>query len=78
MIEVAAEICATAELFVVVGTSLVVYPAAGLTQFVPDSARKFVIDPQIPPSSDLIGFEEIQDVASRGLERLRDLLLERA
>ena len=78
MIEVAAEICDSAELFVVVGTSLVVYPAAGLTQFVPDSARKFVIDPQIPQSSGLIGFEEIQDVASRGLERLRDLLLERA
>lgn len=74
MIEVAADICATAEIFVVVGTSLVVYPAAGLTLCVPDLAKKFIIDPNIPDSIDLNHFQPIPEVASRGLERLQKLL----
>ena len=36
-IENASEICSQADIFVVVGSSLVVYPAAGLIQYVPDN-----------------------------------------
>lgn len=74
MIQVAAEICQSADIFVVVGTSLAVYPAAGLTGCVADEARKFIIDPNIPDTIDLRDFQAIPEVASRGLEQLRDLL----
>ncbi|WP_207426338.1 NAD-dependent deacylase [Pedobacter sp. SYSU D00535] len=46
MIEKAAQICSTADIFLLVGTSLNVYPAAGLKDFVPNNARKIVVDPQ--------------------------------
>lgn len=39
MIEKAAQICAAADIFVIVGTSLQVYPAAGLIDFVPEHAK---------------------------------------
>jgi NAD-dependent deacetylase len=44
-IEEAAVIVATAELFAVIGTSLVVYPAAGLIDYVPAQVPVFLIDP---------------------------------
>jgi NAD-dependent deacetylase len=75
MIERAAEICSTAEIFVVVGTSLVVYPAAGLIDFVPRTADKYVIDPNIPNTARLRDFHVIEQVASRGLETLLSKIL---
>jgi len=45
MIQPAAEICATADYFIVVGTSLAVYPAASLIHYVPAEVPKFVVDP---------------------------------
>jgi NAD-dependent deacetylase len=49
MIEPAARITSTADIVVVIGTSLAVYPAAGLLYHAPASARVFVIDPRVPP-----------------------------
>jgi NAD-dependent deacetylase len=74
MIQKAAEICSTSDIFVVVGTSLLVYPAAGLIHYVPEHAAKYIIDPLIPESADLENFHPIQDVASRGISRLYDQL----
>jgi NAD-dependent deacetylase len=51
MIETAARICADAEVFVLVGTSLAVYPAAGLIDYVPRDVTRYIIDPNIPVSS---------------------------
>ncbi|MBS1745309.1 MAG: NAD-dependent deacylase [Bacteroidetes bacterium] len=48
MIDFAIEVASTAEIFVVVGTSLVVYPAAGLINYVPRFAPKFIVDKNIP------------------------------
>ncbi|TSD66693.1 NAD-dependent deacylase [Inquilinus sp. KBS0705] len=48
MIETAARICTGAELFILVGTSLAVYPAAGLVNYVPRDVTKYIIDPNIP------------------------------
>jgi NAD-dependent deacetylase len=48
MIEAAAGIVSTADILVVIGTSLVVYPAAGLIHHAPRDARVFVIDPRVP------------------------------
>jgi NAD-dependent deacetylase len=48
MIEVAADIASGADIFLVVGTSMVVYPAAGLIDYVPTQVKKYVIDPKKP------------------------------
>jgi NAD-dependent deacetylase len=45
MIEIAQQIAAQADIFIVIGTSLVVYPAAGLLHYAPADSRKFLIDP---------------------------------
>ena len=47
-IEHAAAVCEAADIFVVVGTSMVVYPAAGLIHHVPEDIPKFIIDPVKP------------------------------
>lgn len=45
MMEEAMGIASTADIFVVIGTSLQVYPAAGLVDFVPANCKVFLIDP---------------------------------
>ena len=45
MIEKAGRICETADYLIVVGTSLAVYPAAGLIYYVPPHCRIFYVDP---------------------------------
>lgn len=75
MIPVAAELCAKADIFVVVGTSLQVYPAAGLVHFAPAGIKKFIIDPSaesLSRSNDLV---PIAKGASEGLEELKLNLL---
>lgn len=47
----AMEICQQADYFMVIGTSLVVYPAAGLIDDVPTQSPKFIIDPNIPATA---------------------------
>jgi NAD-dependent deacetylase len=46
MIEIAAEQCYDADIVIVIGTSLQVYPAAGLIDLVPAKAQKFLVDPK--------------------------------
>ncbi|WP_345949512.1 Sir2 family NAD-dependent protein deacetylase [Mucilaginibacter sp. PAMB04274] len=48
MISKAAQLCTTADIFMLVGTSLAVYPAAGLIDYVPADVPKYIIDPHIP------------------------------
>ncbi|CAF3776282.1 unnamed protein product [Rotaria sp. Silwood1] len=48
MIETAISYCVQADIFVVIGTSMVVYPAASLIEFVPAETLKYVIDPNKP------------------------------
>jgi NAD-dependent deacetylase len=69
----AADLTATAEIFVVVGTSLNVYPAAGLLSYVPSGAPIFVIDPNDVSTSRKVTF--IKEKASTGVARLTDILL---
>jgi len=44
-IEAAVELTAQADIFVIIGTSLNVYPAASLVMYAPAGSRKFLIDP---------------------------------
>ena len=75
MIEVAADIASGADVFLVVGTSMVVYPAAGLIDYVPDRVKKYVVDPKKPEILHVPNLEFITEKASSGMEKIRKLLL---
>lgn len=66
----AISIVRTADLFVVVGTSLVVYPAAGLVNYAPWEIPKFIIDKKIPYNSSLYNLTEIEKPATEGVAEL--------
>ncbi|MFA8300956.1 MAG: NAD-dependent deacetylase [Hyphomicrobiales bacterium] len=74
-IPIAAEICASADILIIIGTSLNVYPAAGLIHYVPANCKKYLIDPntQLNPSAN--GIEIINKNASEGVTGLVDVLL---
>ncbi|WP_018357642.1 SIR2 family NAD-dependent protein deacylase [Porphyromonas levii] len=57
-----------ADIFLIVGTSLNVYPAAGLVRFVPRSTPVFIIDPKEVPGSNQ--FEHIRMGAGKGMAEL--------
>lgn len=75
MIEVAAEICGSADIFILIGTSLAVYPAAGLIDFVPSAITKYIIDPKIPDVSRYRNVISIEKNAAAGLSYLKEILL---
>jgi NAD-dependent deacetylase len=77
MIEPAMHLVSEADIFVVIGTSLQVYPAAGLVQFVPSAAPKFIIDKKIPYQVSDTTFTLIGKPATEGTEILRKLLCEK-
>lgn len=76
MIEQAAKICQQADVFMVVGTSLAVYPAAGLIDFVPSRTPKYIIDKKIPSVGQYQNIIKIEKVATEGvIEAANQLLL---
>lgn len=75
-IEDAAAICASADYFLVIGTSLQVYPAAGLVHYVPDHCLTYVIDKKIPSIQNKSKITFIETNATEGMEHLYDLLLQ--
>lgn len=76
MMDVAADITADADVFLVVGTSMVVYPAAGLIDYVPVHVKKYVVDPKKPEILHVPNLEFIAEKASVGMERVRKLLVD--
>lgn len=76
MIEVAVEVMETAEIFVVIGTSLLVYPAASLINYAPPFASKFIIDKSIPYTGNIPNLEAIKKPATEGVKELQRLLLD--
>ena len=75
MIELAAEICKKADIFVLIGTSLAVYPAAGLLDFVPAAVPKYVIDPVIPNIRRYQNIIPIEKGAVNGITELLHVLV---
>lgn len=73
-IERAAEETSKADVFVVIGTSLNVYPAAGLIQFAPPEAPIYLIDPKDVPWNSVHRFRHIKKGATEGMEELITLL----
>lgn len=74
MIEVAAEICRQADIFVLIGTSLAVYPAAGLMDFVPSITPKYIIDPKTPDVRRYKNVMSIEKNAVEGMKVLQTML----
>lgn len=75
LIEAAIPVMQSADVFVLVGTSLVVYPAAGLVDYVGDDVPKYVLDRKIPPVSTFRNVIPIEKPATEGVVELVKLLL---
>ena len=74
MIEVAAKIVRQADIFVVIGTSLQVYPAAGLVNYAPYQIPKYIIDKKIPSADSIYSPILIEKPAGEGVKELSQLL----
>ena len=69
-LELGAEAAEAADIFVIVGSSLNVYPAAGLVRYVRPGRPVYLIDPKPVRVASRQPIEVIQDVATRGMEEL--------
>lgn len=75
MMETAAKIVSEADLFIVTGTSLAVYPAAGLIHFAKEGIPKYIVDPKKPEIYLDDEWDHIIDTAASGLPELAGKLL---
>ena len=71
MMEEAATLVKSADLFLIVGTSLVVYPAAGLVDYAPWPIPKFIVDKKIPYTTALHNLTAIEKGAAEGMQELQ-------
>ena len=65
-----------ADIFVVIGTSLQVYPAASLIHFTAEDVPKFIIDPSIPDIANQPHMHCIEKGGGEGMQLLREILLD--
>lgn len=75
LLEKAAELTEKADIFIVIGTSMVVYPAASLIHYHPERLPKIIIDPSIPALSEYPNITKIQKSATLGVADLTKLLI---
>lgn len=73
-IERAIEAVEKADVFVIIGTSMNVYPAAGLLNYVPHGAEVYLIDPKPVDVHTSRPIRVIQKGASEGVAKLKELL----
>lgn len=71
--EPAVSLASQADVFVIIGTSLVVYPAAALLHYVPDHARIYYIDPR--PVAVPANVNVIAEKATVGVKQLLEELV---
>ncbi|MBN1132189.1 MAG: NAD-dependent deacylase [Bacteroidales bacterium] len=67
-----------ADIFVVIGTSLNVYPAAGLLQYIKPAIPVYIIDPADIPAPGIENVTVIREPAGRGVKTLMELLSKQA
>jgi len=72
-ITIAAEMAQEADIFIIIGTSLNVYPAAGLIHYVRPSVPVYLIDPKPVAAGDRV--RQIMKGASEGMKQLYDELM---
>ena len=75
MIEKAIGVLRDADYFVVIGTSLQVYPAASLLQYAPPFLPKFIIDKKIPDITSSPNLTIIEKPATEGVKELLKYLI---
>lgn len=75
MIEKAVSLMYDCDYFVVVGTSLQVYPAASLLQYAPPYLPKFIIDKKLPAVQKSATLTMIEKPATEGVRELQQLLI---
>lgn len=72
----AIDLCSKADLFLVIGTSMSVYPAAGLIHYIPANCKVFVIDPSLPNT-----YTETENYfktsATHGMELFKEMILKK-
>lgn len=73
-IETAVDYVEKADIFVIIGTSMNVYPAAGLLNYVPRTAEVYLIDPKPVDAHSMRQIHIIQKGASEGVKELKKLL----
>jgi NAD-dependent deacetylase len=64
-----------ADIFVIIGTSLAVYPAAGLIDFAGPQIPKFIVDKNIPFTRGIQNLNSIQKPATEGMPELTEQLM---
>lgn len=74
MIEEAAKVMSTADIFILAGTSLQVYPAAGLIDFLPPEIPKYIIDKTPPYIHPHHNFTVIKKPATEGVMEVQKML----
>ncbi len=73
MIDKAMEVCANADVLIIIGTSMQVYPAASLMHYVPEGTPTFFIDPK--PAMESRGhLTVISETATKGIKKVMRLL----
>lgn len=75
MMEPAVELALQADIFIVVGTSLVVYPAAGLVDYTSEDTPIFVVDPRTPEVYGRDKVTAIPEPATTGMKKVKEILL---
>ncbi len=74
-IEKAAQEAMSADIFVIIGTSLNVYPAAGLVQYVKPGVPVYLIDPKPVMAAGRHDVRQITAGASEGMRQLSEILM---
>ncbi len=74
LIDISAQICSVADIFIIVGTSMQVYPAAGLVNYVGRNVPKYFVDPK-PATVDVPNLKVIAEKASVGVRKIVDELM---
>jgi NAD-dependent deacetylase len=75
LMDIAITATLAADILIVVGTSLQVYPAASLLEYVADEKPKFIIDPNMPNVYPRENLHLIQKGGSEGMQQVREQLL---
>ncbi|MDF2435943.1 MAG: Silent information regulator protein Sir2 [Bacteroidota bacterium] len=73
--ETAYIIAEKADIFIVVGTSMAVYPAAGLIDYIPNDIPKYLVDPSDVKVNGVSNLKIIKEKASSGLSKLAKELM---
>lgn len=73
--ETSIEEAMSSDIFVVVGTSMMVYPAAGLINYVASDVSKYIIDPNMPDIPSMPNLHLIEKIGSEGLEEFLKVII---